>query len=62
MNGTEPKKSKVAYLGPVASYSHQAALACFGNEEYLLEPQSQVMIPAPLDIGAIPGKLGIHLD
>ncbi|KAL8752221.1 MAG: hypothetical protein Q9199_005899 [Rusavskia elegans] len=42
MDGTEPKKSKVAYLGPVASYSHQAALACFGNEEYLLEPQSQI--------------------
>ncbi|KAL8855215.1 MAG: hypothetical protein Q9221_000121 [Calogaya cf. arnoldii] len=43
LNDTGPKKFKrVAYLGPAASYSHQAALTCFENEEYILEPQSQI--------------------
>ncbi|KAL9041065.1 MAG: hypothetical protein Q9180_001519 [Flavoplaca navasiana] len=42
MDGTDSHKLRVAFLGPVASYSHQAALACFGDEKYILEPQSQI--------------------
>ncbi|KAL8670860.1 MAG: hypothetical protein Q9168_004620 [Polycauliona sp. 1 TL-2023] len=43
MAGTAaPTRTKVAYLGPVASYSHQAALLYFGKDEFLLEPQSQI--------------------
>ncbi|KAI4197708.1 MAG: hypothetical protein LQ350_005777 [Teloschistes chrysophthalmus] len=33
---------KTAYLGPAASYSHQAALACFNKDEYDLEPQESI--------------------
>ncbi|KAL8870326.1 MAG: hypothetical protein Q9174_003608, partial [Haloplaca sp. 1 TL-2023] len=35
-------KPKVAYLGPAASYSHQAALASFDKEEYDLIPQVSI--------------------
>lgn len=30
--------SKVAYLGPPSSYTHQAALSLFGDDSHLLEP------------------------
>ncbi|KAL8803957.1 MAG: hypothetical protein Q9200_006005 [Gallowayella weberi] len=36
------KKPKVAYLGPPASYSHQAALAYFSKHDYSLEAQGSI--------------------
>lgn len=42
MNQTGDRKPKVAYLGPPASYSHQAALAYFNKQEYGLEAQKSI--------------------
>ncbi|KAL9576705.1 MAG: hypothetical protein Q9212_006882, partial [Teloschistes hypoglaucus] len=42
MNATPAGGPKTAYLGPAASYSHQAALACFNKDEYDLEPQESI--------------------
>ncbi|KAL8967781.1 MAG: hypothetical protein Q9197_005239 [Variospora fuerteventurae] len=42
MDDTPPKKTKVAYLGPAASYSHQAALACFNDDQWALVAQSSI--------------------
>ncbi|KAL8700786.1 MAG: hypothetical protein Q9201_005267, partial [Fulgogasparrea decipioides] len=42
MATTNYERPKIAYLGPAASYSHQAALACFSKDEYDLEPQSSI--------------------
>ncbi|KAL8735242.1 MAG: hypothetical protein Q9181_002896 [Wetmoreana brouardii] len=42
MGTTDQGRPKIAYLGPAASYSHQAALACFSKDENDLEPQSSI--------------------
>ncbi|KAL9016301.1 MAG: hypothetical protein Q9185_006343 [Variospora sp. 1 TL-2023] len=44
MDDTHPKKTKVAYLGPAASYSHQAALACFNDDQWALVAQSSIKV------------------
>ncbi|KAL8941277.1 MAG: hypothetical protein Q9216_002338 [Gyalolechia sp. 2 TL-2023] len=44
MTTTRCNKLKVAYLGPPASYSHQAALACFSDDEYDFDPQSSIKV------------------
>ncbi|KAI4095362.1 MAG: hypothetical protein LQ348_002819 [Seirophora lacunosa] len=42
MGDTDPKKTKVAYLGPAASYSHQAALACFSDDQWAFLAHSSI--------------------
>ncbi|KAL8796023.1 MAG: hypothetical protein Q9195_001599 [Heterodermia aff. obscurata] len=39
---TNRMKTKVAYLGPPSSYTHQAALGTFDGNDTVLEPQSSI--------------------